>query len=189
MVSENDKIITSVRYSDKNRTKRYSLKRKWGKHEGKLTAILFNPKYAGLIAVDKSTMICINQAIKLGCEKFELVNLYSSVSKEVSDLEACEKIYEEENFKAIRNALKDEDLKYILIGWGEKPGPMLKNEEFKDLLNKYEEKLIAFRINRASMQPKHPSKGIIEENADVYKVKIITTRIHTIKFEQGEKVL
>lgn len=187
MYCKSAKINTSVIFSDENKRKRYSLKREWGEI-GKLTAILFNPSYAGVVGVDKSTMICINQAIKLGCEKFELVNLYSSVSKSENTLNTEDKIFEEKNLQYISDALRDDELRYILIGWGEKPGEMLKNEKLKELLYEHEEKLITFKINTVSKQPKHPSKGIEEERAEVYKARIVTTRINTIKFCQGNKV-
>lgn len=116
---------------------------------------MHNPNIADYIKGDKSSNLCLNKAVDEKCNELIVVNLYSKRSSESDELEKAFKVFEEENFNEINNALKESKL--LVLAWGDKPGEMVKNRKFLNLLDDYSKPIKCFGINKSG-EPKHPGR-------------------------------
>ncbi|MED0983022.1 DUF1643 domain-containing protein [Bacillus paramycoides] len=158
---KNSIINSEAKYSE-DEERRYSLIRVWNEKKPKAVAILFNPAIATHIKFDKSTFLCMNKAIDNKCGSIEIVNLFSKRSPRKKKLPKKYRVFEQENFDIIKEAV--ESASFVIVGWGKGGEAMTEQSCFKDLLTEHEKKLYYFGLYEEDNIPKHPSRGFGEKS-------------------------
>lgn len=96
---------------------RYSLSRIWDDSLDKITFIMLNPSTADATADDKTILSCIRQAKSWGYGGFEVVNLFSYRSTDMTVLNnSVANVIGDENDKYIKLSIAEADK--VILAWG-----------------------------------------------------------------------
>ncbi|PFR94859.1 DUF1643 domain-containing protein [Priestia megaterium] len=147
---------------DKEKKCRYSIVRSWNCQKEKATIIMYNPRTLepNPFILGQSLSKCINFVIKDGdYGAIEVVNLFARISNSQKELEKEYKVFDELNFKYIKDAVESSSM--VVLAWGKKGGRVSRNKKFINLIMNYQGKLKCFDIYD-NKQPQYPRKLSIE---------------------------
>lgn len=147
---------TKAIYSD-NQQHRFLLDKSWGNGK-KIMTIMLYPCAADLTQLDLTTMLCLNNAAKLGFEGISIVNLYSKMNANISHDIA--EINAPENDTYIQKLAKECDSIIIAWGHGNNSKKVLKRQkDVLKLLLPYKEKIMTLEDERGitGLHPLTPS--------------------------------
>lgn len=146
-------LTTEAIFSDDNQ-KRFLLKKTWDTSLPKLTIIMLAPSIASGVSLDPTTILCINNAAKLGYGSLSIVNLFATLS-DFTLTDALEK--DSENMDVILEAIKSADVCIYAPGTGKAKLQVFqeRSKQVLEALRPYESKLKC--LTSASGKPNlHP---------------------------------
>lgn len=146
-------LTTEAVFSDDNQ-KRFLLKKTWDTSLPKLTIIMLAPSIASGVSLDPTTILCINNAAKLGYGSLSIVNLFATLS-DFTLTDALEK--DSENMDVILEAIKSADVCIYAPGTGKAKLQVFqeRSKQVLEALRPYENKLKC--LTSASGKPNlHP---------------------------------
>ena len=141
---------------DKTKKYRYLLSREWDNKLPKLLFIMLNPSEGNEIIDDKTIKRCIYFAKKFNFGSFEIVNLYSLISKSPKVLRntKLDPIGIETDKYILKAAKKSNK---IIVAWGNKHYINNRNNDIKNLLLNNGFKLYCLK-KTVKGNPYHPSR-------------------------------
>ncbi|MFB7140947.1 DUF1643 domain-containing protein [Gottfriedia sp. NPDC056225] len=143
---------------DGNSECRYSMLRVWNPKKSKATIIMYNPRTLNPnpFILGQSLNRCARGVVEDGdYGAMEVVNLFSKTSNKAKELDEKYRVFDEVNFKYIKEAVESSSL--VVLAWGKDGGsPVSRSKKFIKLLSNFDGKLKCFRICD-NKQPKYPS--------------------------------
>ena len=147
-------LATVAQFSDDG-TKRYLLRKIWNEKLPSLTIIMMAPSDASGIVLDVTTLLCINNASRLGYGSITIVNLFATLN----DF-ALHQAEEEdpENLKAILEAVRKADQIVYAPGTGKSKNKAFQKRQEQVLkeLAPYEVKLCCLCDDEGKAKYQHP---------------------------------
>lgn len=160
MTTHKSTIKTEAHFSEDGQH-RYLLKKEWDKRKKKAMVIMKNPSDAGKLILDYTTMLVINNLVRLDFGSVEILNLYSRINaRTFAEMEEDEEAIKT-NDTHIEKAAAQADT--IVLAWGSGCDTSKKaSERQKDilkLLEKHKDKLVVIEdeIGRSGFHPLSPS--------------------------------
>ena len=147
-------LSTVAQFSD-DRTKRYLLQKTWDKTKPNLAIIMMCPSTASIVTMDSTTLLCVNNAERLGFGSIAIVNLFATLND--FDLKEAED-EDPENLKAIVNACQAADAVVYAPGVGKAKNKafQLRQEQVLTALMPMEEKLHCLCAEDGTARLQHP---------------------------------
>lgn len=154
MVTYEGTIKSTVILSD-NKRYRYRLTRAWDPTKKKATVIMLNPSIADALKVDKTVMNLTNYLIDNNFGSVDIVNLFSYISTDPTELSKSEEEYEIKNNEHISAAIKEAHT--VIIAWvrGGNKFVQARKKEIEAMLLPYKDKVKCFKDNQGR-KPRHP---------------------------------
>ena len=147
-------LATVAQFSDDG-TKRYLLRKIWNEKLPSLTIIMMAPSDASGIVLDVTTLLCLNNASRLGYGSITIVNLFATLN----DF-ALHQTEEEdpENLKAILEAVRKADQIVYAPGTGKAKNKAFQKRQEQVLkeLAPYEVKLCCLCDDEGKAKYQHP---------------------------------
>lgn len=101
--------------TDDTALKRYTLKKIWDENKPRIAVIMFAPSEASAVSLDNSSMLTLNNCVRLGYGSVTILNLFATINdfslKQVEDEDP-------ENVDAIINACQEADTIVFAPGTG-----------------------------------------------------------------------
>ena len=160
MKTEETILKTTAIYSDEG-DKRYLLSKVWDEKKPKLAIIMLVPSTAGVIELDSTTQLVLNNANRLGYGKVDILNLFSTLND--YELENAED--DPDNLKAIVASAKEADTIVYAAGVGKaKKQEFLKRQtDVLSSLKPYEKKLYCIGNEAETVKLRHPLSPIVRQ--------------------------
>ena len=107
--------LTSVAHFSDEEDKRYLLSKSWNSKKPSLAIIMMCPSTASTITMDSTTLLCVNNAERLGYGSIAIVNLFATLNDfDLKDAEG----EDPENLKIIVDACRAADAVVYAAGVG-----------------------------------------------------------------------
>ncbi|SME51258.1 hypothetical protein BACERE00185_05671 [Bacillus mobilis] len=138
---------------DESKTYRYSLKRIWDPHKGRVLFIMLNPSSANQDSEDRTSRRCLEFAKDLGFGSLEIVNLFAYIATDREELlqVSREEAIGPENENHIIRALNGADM--VIAAWGENCKYHGRHKDIHELFKGYHLHCLG-KTNKGF--PKHP---------------------------------
>ncbi len=161
-------LKTTAIHSDEG-DKRYLLSKVWDDKKPKLAIIMLVPSTAGVIELDSTTQLVLNNANRLGYGKVDILNLFSTLND--YELENAED--DPDNIKAIVASAKNADAVVYAAGVGKAKNELflMRQDEVLRALKPYEDKLFCIGNKDGSIRQRHPLSPAVR-NWTLYKLKV-----------------
>ena len=168
MKTEETILKTTAIYSDDG-DKRYLLSKVWDEKKPKLAIIMLVPSTAGVIELDSTTQLVLNNANRLGYGKVDILNLFSTLNDYDLKLSDEEDV---ENIKAIVESAKEADTVVYAAGVGKATNELFldRQAEVLDALRPFEDKLYCIGNEDGTVIGRHPLSPAVRR-WKLYKVK------------------
>ena len=147
-------LSTVAQFSDDG-SKRYLLQKTWDKTKPSLAIIMMCPSTASIVTMDSTTLLCVNNAERLGFGSIAIVNLFATLNdydlKEAEDEDA-------ENLKVIVDVARTADKIIYAAGVGKCKNKAFqaRQEEVLIALLPFEDKLHCLCASDGSAKMQHP---------------------------------
>ena len=154
MTTQETTLHTTAIFSEDGR-KRYLLRKVWSPELPKLAIIMLAPNDATTVALDNSSMFCINNAHRLHYGSIDILNLFATIGDfSLKQAEA----EDPENMEVILRSCAQADTIVYAPGVGKSKNKLfaLHQEQVLSALSKYEEKLHCLSNANGSARLQHP---------------------------------
>lgn len=132
--------------------------------------MMLNPSMADNKQDDQTTEKCIEYAKRWGYGHLEIINLFSYISTDPSDLKtlSLDITVGSDNDFYIKRALQQAHC--IVVAWGEKGTYQKRSKDPKlvALLNEYRDKVYCFGKCKSNNEPQHPSRLSYERSLELF---------------------
>ena len=153
------KLETAAFFSDDG-TRRYLLKKFWDGKKPALTIIMLAPGEASGIALDNTTQLVLNNAVRLGYGSVSIVNLFAVLNDTAL---ACVEEKDEDNLSVIIEEVKRSDTVVYAPGVGKAKNPIFQNRaaQVLEALKPYSGKLKCISNADNTVRLLHPLTPVV----------------------------
>lgn len=147
--------LTSVAHFSDEGDKRYLLGKSWNSKQPSLAIIMMCPSTASVVTMDSTTLLCTNNAERLGYGSIAIVNLFATLND--FDLKEAED-EDPENLKTIADACQAADAVVYAPGVGKAKNKSFqrRQEQVLTALRPMEDKLYCICAENGSARLQHP---------------------------------
>ena len=147
--------LTSVAHFSDEEDKRFLLSKSWNAKQPSLAIIMMCPSTASVVTMDSTTLLCVNNAERLGYGSIAIVNLFATLND--FDLKEAED-EDPENLKAIVDACQAADAVVYAPGVGKAKNKAFqrRQEQVLTALNPMEDKLYCLCAEDGTARLQHP---------------------------------
>ena len=176
MMTMNLKIFNKLCVSENNKERcpknRLSYEVIWDKEKEKIAFILFNPSHANSKELDGTLKNCVKICYALNKEQEEKIGgmvIYNTFTTRHPKIQEAIKLIKLEYEKLsnpifkLADELSKKNISKVIIAWGNDPKNKLEEEYFNAIKTAIDDKknkdikFFAYRINKKTGQPTHPS--------------------------------
>ena len=135
--------------------KRYLLSKSWDTNKPKMAIIMLCPSSATDIEIDSTSMLCLNNAFRLGYGSVAIINLFATVNDFALRQSEPE---DPDNLNTILSAVQDADCVVYAPGTGKAKNNVFQNrqEQVLSALRSIEEKLYCLCNEDGNARLQHP---------------------------------
>ena len=154
MTTQETTLHTTAVYSEDG-SKRYLLQKAWNPDLPRLSIIMLAPSEAGVISMDSTSMLCVNNAFRLGFGTLSILNLFATLGD--FSLKQAE-VEDTENMDTILRCCEEADTIVYAPGVGKSKNKAFaqRQEQVLAALSKYEEKLRCLTNASGNARHQHP---------------------------------
>ena len=136
MTTQETTLHTTAVYSEDD-SKRYLLQKAWNSDLPKLAIIMLAPSEAGVISMDSTSMLCVNNAFRLGYGTISILNLFATLGD--FSLKQAE-VEDAENMDTILRCCEEADAIVYAPGVGKSKNKVFaqRQEQVLAMLKKHE---------------------------------------------------
>ena len=154
MTTQETTLHTTAAYSEDS-SKRYLLQKTWNPDLPRLAIVMLAPSEAGVIAMDSTSMLCVNNAFRLGFGTISMLNLFATLGD--FSLKQAE-VEDTENMDTILLCCEEADTIVYAPGVGKSKNKVFaqRQEQVLAMLKKQESKLFCLTNESGNARHQHP---------------------------------
>ncbi len=167
--------LTTVATFSENGDKRYLLRKTWSTTLPRLTIIMLMPSEAASIELDYTTMLVLNNAVRLGFGSVDIVNLFATLND--FSLQKAEE-QDSENQAVILQSLQAADTIVYAPGLGKAKNKVFqkRQQQILELLRPFDSKLHCLCNAKGKGRLQHPLSPTVREwRLSPMKIEELTT--------------